>query len=73
MLRIIGDGAHVLVARGQVNAVEALGVRDRAALAQLVPDRKRVFHPLRVQVIPVAGPVLDGGTCALLHVRLYRT
>ena len=68
MLGIVGDGAHVLIARRQVDALEALGVRDRAFLPQLVPDREGVLDPVRVEVVPVGGPVRDGRTCALLHV-----
>src|SRR5437868_5455917 len=46
---VVGDGAHVLVAGRQIGALVPLGVGDRATPSQLVPDRKGIFPPARVQ------------------------
>src|SRR5581483_621095 len=64
VLRVIGDRAHVLVARREVDAHEALGVSDRTLPAQPVPDRERVVDPGRIEVVEVGGPVLDRRTLA---------
>ena len=39
---VVGDGGDVVVAGGQPAALAAVGVGDRAAPAQLVPDAERV-------------------------------
>ena len=62
VLGVVGDGAHVLVARGEIDAHEAVGVGDRARLAQLVPDREGVVDPARIEMIEIGGPVLDRRT-----------
>src|SRR5262249_24981937 len=62
MLRIVGDRAHVLIACRQVDAVEALGMGNRAFLAQLIPDRKRIVDPVWIQMVEIGGPVLHGWT-----------
>src|SRR5262249_25737297 len=59
MLRVVGDGPHVVVARREVDAVEAIGMRDRTFLPELVPDRIRVVHPARIGMVEVAAPVRD--------------
>src|SRR5690606_7275312 len=41
------------------DAVVAVGVGDRAALAQVVPDGERVGRPGVVGVVEVGGPVGD--------------
>ena len=64
MLGVVGDRAHVLVARGEIDAHEAVGMGDRAPLAHLVPDRERVVDPARIEMIEVGGPVLDRRTLA---------
>src|SRR5436190_1323718 len=58
MLGVVGDRAHVLIARGEIDAAEALGVRDRACLAQLLPDRIRVLDPARIEMIEIGAPVV---------------
>ena len=64
MLGVVGDRAHVLVARGQVDAHEAVGVRDRTLLPQFVPDRVRVLDPARIEVVEIGGPIGDGRSAA---------
>ncbi len=59
-LGVVGDRGNVFVARRQPGAAEPLGVRDRAALPQVVLDRERVRGPLGVRVREVARPVGDG-------------
>lgn len=54
---VVGDGAHVLVPGRQIGALVSLGVGDRAAPSQLVPDRKGIFPPARVEMIPIGRPV----------------
>jgi hypothetical protein len=39
-------------------------VRNRTFLPQLVPDRKRVLDPARVQMIEIGGPIGDGRAAA---------
>src|ERR1700729_3105140 len=56
---VVGDRRHVLVAGRQPAAAEALGVRDRASLAQLVLDRVGIGRPLRLEVREVRRPVGD--------------
>src|ERR1043165_8703512 len=58
MLGVVGARAHVLVARREIDAAEALGVRDRALFAQLVPDRIRILDPARIEMIEVTRPVI---------------
>ncbi len=70
MIGVVGHCPHVGVARRQVDALEALGVGDRAPLAEVLPDRERIVDPLRIRVVPIGGPILDGATRALLHVSL---
>src|SRR5260370_33131407 len=59
MLGVVGDGANVLVAAGKIHALEAVGMRERAARAQLVPNRIGVLDPARVEVIEIAFPIVD--------------
>ena len=64
MLGVVGDRAHVLVARGEVDAHEAVGMGDGARLAHLLPDREGVVDPARIEMIEIGGPVLDRRTRA---------
>ena len=59
VLRVIGDRGHHLVRGGEPPAAVTIGVRDRAAFAQVLPDWVRVVHPLRIGVVPVGGEVVD--------------
>src|SRR6202043_3428894 len=61
MLRVISDGANVLIAHRKIDAREALGVGDRASLPQLVPDRIRVFDKGGIEMVEIAGPIGNGG------------
>ena len=58
-LGVVGDRRDVLVPGRQPSAAEPLGVRDRAALPQVVLDRIGVGGPLRLQVGEVGRPVGD--------------
>src|SRR6202041_3230964 len=59
-LGVVRNRRDVLVAGRQPYAAEALGVRHRAALPQVVLDRERVGGPLGVGVGEVGRPVGDG-------------
>ena len=59
MLGVVGDFRDVLVTCRQPGAAKPLGVRDRAALSQVVLDRIRVGGPFRIQVGEVGRPVGD--------------
>ena len=63
VLGVLGDRRHAGVGRGEPPAAVALGVRDRAALAQVLPDRVGVVHPLGVGVVPVGREVGHGRRC----------
>src|SRR5262249_54437124 len=43
---------------------EALGVRDRTLLPQLVPDRIGILDPARIEVVEIGGPIGDGRSAA---------
>ncbi len=62
VVRNVGD---VLVREGQPRAAVATGVRDRALLPELVPDRVGVGDPCGIGVVEVGRPVGDGR--ALVH------
>src|SRR5207247_1999862 len=64
MLGVVGNGANVFVAGREIHAQEPVGMRDRAALAQLVPDRIGVFDPARVEVVEIAFPIAHRGPFA---------
>jgi len=64
MLGVIGDGANILIARRKIDAFEATRVRDRACLAQLAPDRRRIFNPARIEMVKIGCPV--GNRCAVI-------
>jgi hypothetical protein len=53
------DRRDVLVTRLQPSAPEPVGVRDRAALPQVVLDRVGVGDPLRLEMREVGRPVAD--------------
>jgi DNA-binding CsgD family transcriptional regulator len=55
------DLADQVVGDRQPGPAVAAGVRDRAALAQVLPDRVRVGGPRRVGVVEIGGPVPDWG------------
>jgi hypothetical protein len=67
VLRVLGDRGHAGVGRGEPTAAVALGVRHRAALAQVLPDRVGIGHPLGIGVIPLGGEVLDEGLVGHCH------
>ena len=56
---VVGDGGDVRVPRRQPVAASAVGVGDRAAAAQLVPDPKRVGYVRRVEYVEIGCPVLN--------------
>src|SRR4029077_7081948 len=58
-LGVVGDRRHVLVPGRQPPPAEPVGVRDRAALPQIVLDRIGVGGPLRLQVGEVGRPIVD--------------
>jgi hypothetical protein len=64
VLGVVGNGAHIFIAGRQIDPHETLGVRNRTFLPQLVPDRKRVLDPARVQMIEIGGPIGDGRPAA---------
>ena len=66
MLGVVGDFLHRLIGGRQIAAEEALGVNHRAFVAQLVPDRKRIFGPARIGVIEIADPVGDRGCSGIM-------
>jgi hypothetical protein len=60
MLGIVGDRAHVLVPRKEIDAHEPIGMSNRTFLPQLVSDRIRIVDPSRIQVVEITGPVGNG-------------
>ena len=58
---IVGDLADQVVGDRQPGPAVAAGARDRAALAQVLPDRVRVGGPRGVGVVEIGGPVLERG------------
>ena len=56
---VLGDLGDAGVRRGEPGAAVAIGVGDRAALAEVLPDRIGIGDPLRIGVIEVGGEVLD--------------
>ena len=59
VIGVLGDLRDAGVRRGEPGAAVAIGVGDRAALTQVLPDRIGVGDPLRIGVIEVGGEVLD--------------
>ena len=64
MLGVVGHLGDQVVGHRQPRPAVPVAVRDRAALAQVLPDRVRVGHPGGVGVIEVGSPVLDRGMAA---------
>ena len=62
VLGVVGDRRDVFVAGGQPHATVALGVRHRAAFAQLVPDLGGGLGVVVGGVVEVGRPVA-GGLC----------
>src|SRR5579872_1416674 len=58
-LGVVRDRRDVLVASRQPGAAEPLGVRDRAALPQVVLDRVGIRGPHWLEVGEVGRPVAD--------------
>ena len=59
MLGSVGDRAHVLVPRKEIDAHKPIGMSNRTFLPQLVLDRIRIVDPCRIQVVEITGPVGD--------------
>src|SRR5262249_45084257 len=59
---IEGDGTHILVARGQVDAVIPLRVSDGAFLTQVLPNGIGILDPSTVEVVEIATPIHDRPT-----------
>src|SRR5439155_23524056 len=57
VLEVLRDGEEVGIAGRHPGAAPALGVSDRALLAQLVPDRERVLDVIASEDIVIARPV----------------
>jgi hypothetical protein len=57
MLGVVSNRTDILIARREIDPLEAIGMRDRALAAELVPDRIRILGPLLIKVIEVGEPV----------------
>src|SRR5205814_6776366 len=62
VLGVVRYGAHLLVPARKICAHEPVGMRDRAFLPKLIPDRIGVFDPPRIEMIEIGRPVGDSGT-----------
>ena len=58
-LDVMGHAGDEGVRRRQVRAAPPVGVGDRAAAPQVVPDRVRLAHVARVEDVEVVGPIVD--------------
>jgi hypothetical protein len=72
VLGVVGNSPRVLVAAGEVGAHEALGMRNRAPLSQVVPDRVRVFGPTWIEMIEISCPIGSGWPCAYRRALIRR-
>jgi hypothetical protein len=59
ILVIEGDGAHILIARRQVDTLIMAQVGDRVVLAQVVPSGKGIIDQSAVEVVEFTGPIHD--------------
>ena len=65
VLGVVGDGSHIVVSSHQVGTVEAVGVGDRATLAEIVEDRVLISTPRRIEVVEIRRPIADRVTLSV--------
>ena len=73
MLGIVGDVADIAVARREIDAPVARGMRDRATFAQLLPDRVWIGDPCRIKMVPIRSPIRHRSSSAMFPFPTFFT